>query len=341
MLFRLDDYSSTSFMGAAARSKWPAVVLSALGEGWSVLAIAAARDLAPDATVRRVALRDAGGDGGGRLRGESGHRARATVHRVHRAPRALLDSPTDYSLPSGHAAGSFAFALFVTHVLLARRPRPGYARPELDRARPPRRVHRRLARRARLSLPARRHRGGDARMRPSAAWRGVGSRGALSLVGSRARRARRARRVGFRLPSRPAAIHTPGECCLAGVASLSRSLRRSPSGRSRRRRMRRPPCAIRAAPRESPRPPQLQQPQTTIDVGTAPEDCSELLAMTTAFDNGRAPEPSPPSAAQDPVVPNGAPAIPPAAVSGCFVGEDSTVCVRAGARSRVDRPPRA
>ncbi|MGO8993837.1 MAG: hypothetical protein ACLQVI_10950 [Polyangiaceae bacterium] len=101
-----------------------------------------------------------------------------------------------------------------------------------------------------------------------------------------------------------------------------------------------PLCDQRGATGIAP-PPQLQQPQTTIDVGTAPEDCSELLAMTTAFDNGRAPEPSPPSAAQDPVVPNGAPAIPPAAVSGCFVGEDSTVCVRAGARSRVDRPPRA
>ncbi len=41
--------------------------------------------------------------------------------------RALLDSPTDYSCPSGHAAGSFAFALFVAEALLARRPRPPYA----------------------------------------------------------------------------------------------------------------------------------------------------------------------------------------------------------------------
>ena len=41
--------------------------------------------------------------------------------------QALLDSPTDCSLPSGHAAGSFAFAFFVTQVLLARRPRPPYA----------------------------------------------------------------------------------------------------------------------------------------------------------------------------------------------------------------------
>jgi len=33
----------------------------------------------------------------------------------------LLDSPTDYSFPSGHAAGSFCFALFVTRVLCAKR----------------------------------------------------------------------------------------------------------------------------------------------------------------------------------------------------------------------------
>lgn len=35
----------------------------------------------------------------------------------------LLDSPTDYSFPSGHAAGSFCFALFVTRVLCDRRAR--------------------------------------------------------------------------------------------------------------------------------------------------------------------------------------------------------------------------
>jgi undecaprenyl-diphosphatase len=34
-----------------------------------------------------------------------------------------LDSPTDHSFPSGHAAGSFAFALFVARVALERRVR--------------------------------------------------------------------------------------------------------------------------------------------------------------------------------------------------------------------------
>jgi undecaprenyl-diphosphatase len=33
--------------------------------------------------------------------------------------RALFDAPTDFSFPSGHAAGSFAFAAFVATVLLA------------------------------------------------------------------------------------------------------------------------------------------------------------------------------------------------------------------------------
>jgi undecaprenyl-diphosphatase len=40
----------------------------------------------------------------------------------------LLDSPTDYSFPSGHAAGSFCFALFITRVLEDARPRIRHAR---------------------------------------------------------------------------------------------------------------------------------------------------------------------------------------------------------------------
>jgi undecaprenyl-diphosphatase len=38
-----------------------------------------------------------------------------------------LDSPTDYSFPSGHAAGSFCFALFTARVLCDASPRPRYA----------------------------------------------------------------------------------------------------------------------------------------------------------------------------------------------------------------------
>jgi undecaprenyl-diphosphatase len=37
-------------------------------------------------------------------------------------------TPTDPSFPSGHAAGSFAFALFAVHALLDRSPRPPFAR---------------------------------------------------------------------------------------------------------------------------------------------------------------------------------------------------------------------
>jgi undecaprenyl-diphosphatase len=39
----------------------------------------------------------------------------------------ILHTPTDPSFPSGHAAGSFAFALFTAHALLDRAPRPRFA----------------------------------------------------------------------------------------------------------------------------------------------------------------------------------------------------------------------
>ena len=39
----------------------------------------------------------------------------------------ILRTPTDPSFPSGHAAGSFAFALFSVHALLDRSPRPRLA----------------------------------------------------------------------------------------------------------------------------------------------------------------------------------------------------------------------
>ena len=46
----------------------------------------------------------------------------------HGLEKILLDSPTDFSFPSGHATGSFATALFLTRLLLDQRPRPRYAR---------------------------------------------------------------------------------------------------------------------------------------------------------------------------------------------------------------------
>ena len=39
----------------------------------------------------------------------------------------IASSPTDPSFPSGHAAGSFAFAVFAVHALLDRVPRPRFA----------------------------------------------------------------------------------------------------------------------------------------------------------------------------------------------------------------------
>ena len=101
-----------------------------------------------------------------------------------------------------------------------------------------------------------------------------------------------------------------------------------------------PMCDQRGATGIAP-PPQLQQPQTTIDIGAPPEDCSGLFAMTTAFDSGRAPEPSPPIAAQDPLVASAAPAVSPAVVSGKFGREAAAGSERAEERARVDRPPRA
>jgi undecaprenyl-diphosphatase len=41
--------------------------------------------------------------------------------------RVIVASPTDPSFPSGHAAGSAAFAMFAVHALLDRVPRPRFA----------------------------------------------------------------------------------------------------------------------------------------------------------------------------------------------------------------------
>ena len=87
--------------------------------------------------------------------------------------------------------------------------------------------------------------------------------------------------------------------------------------------------------------PQLQQPETSIDVGVAPDDCNELTTLTDAVQGGRAPQPVPASAGQDRLVPNVPPAIPPAASAGSFARDGTSGSARAEARSRVDRPPRA
>jgi hypothetical protein len=100
-----------------------------------------------------------------------------------------------------------------------------------------------------------------------------------------------------------------------------------------------PLCDPRGATGVAPAP-QLQQPETSIDVGMAPDECDLLSTMTTTIDDGRAPEPTPPSAAQDQLVPSVVPEIAPAASAGSFSRDGVSGSERAGARARVDRPPR-
>ena len=87
--------------------------------------------------------------------------------------------------------------------------------------------------------------------------------------------------------------------------------------------------------------PQLQQPETSIDIGVSPDECFESLAALKSVDDGRAPEPTPASSAGDPVVQNVAPVISRAAVGGSVARDGVAGSERAGARNRVDRPPRA
>jgi hypothetical protein len=100
-----------------------------------------------------------------------------------------------------------------------------------------------------------------------------------------------------------------------------------------------PLCDPRGATGVAP-PPQLQMPMTSIDVSAPVEDCSELISMTVAAEDGRAPEPAPPSASQDPVVVDSAAQVPAVALSGYAYREEVVLHARPGERSRVDRPPR-
>jgi undecaprenyl-diphosphatase len=123
MLFRFDDYVFHILYGRGGPIELAAVLLSAVGEGWSILAIVPLVFLP---RARRFAAWLAGtlvvtGVIVFALKALIGRGRPFTVYTGLR--RALLDSPTDYSMPSGHAAGSFAFAFFLAQVLLARRPR--------------------------------------------------------------------------------------------------------------------------------------------------------------------------------------------------------------------------
>jgi undecaprenyl-diphosphatase len=135
MLFRLDDYLfHLLYAGGPGGNRaltLAAVVLSAIGEGRMMLAIL---PLAILPAWRRFAAWLTGtlaltGILVFALKAIIGRGRPFTVYEGLR--RELLDSPTDHSFPSGHAAGSFAFAFFVTQVLLARRPRPRFAIPSV------------------------------------------------------------------------------------------------------------------------------------------------------------------------------------------------------------------
>jgi undecaprenyl-diphosphatase len=133
MLFRLDDYLfHLVYAGGPGGSRAltiVAIVLSAIGEGRAMLAIL---PLAVVPTWRRFAAWLTGTLAVTAivvfaLKALVGRGRPFTVYEGLRG--SLLDSPTDHSFPSGHAAGSMAFALFVSQVLLAQRPRAAYAVP--------------------------------------------------------------------------------------------------------------------------------------------------------------------------------------------------------------------
>ena len=104
-----------------------------------------------------------------------------------------------------------------------------------------------------------------------------------------------------------------------------------------------PLCDPHAATGVAPAP-QLQQPQSSLDVATS-EECSITSALATALANGRAaPEPAPARSAsavgQDQLIPSAAPIIRPAVSTESFSRDGVSGSERAGARARVDRPPR-
>jgi len=115
------------YTAGGAPGRAAALAFSAIGGGWSLLALV---PLAFLRTTRRFAAWTFAVLTGTAilvfLLKELVGRGRPVTVYSH-LERVLLDSPTDHSFPSGHAAGSFAFALFAAHALLGRRPRPRFA----------------------------------------------------------------------------------------------------------------------------------------------------------------------------------------------------------------------
>lgn len=109
-------YGGPSHASAAA---FVMIALTVLGSGWSMLGLV---PLLVVARTRRVALALTGTLAvtaalvflGKAAIGRP--RPCAALSGVH----AIFGAPTDFSLPSGHAAGAFAFAAFVATVILSR-----------------------------------------------------------------------------------------------------------------------------------------------------------------------------------------------------------------------------
>jgi len=102
-----------------------------------------------------------------------------------------------------------------------------------------------------------------------------------------------------------------------------------------------PLCDPHAATGVAPAP-QLQQPETTLDVAPAPDECTISDGLAAArFEGQRAPSPAPAGGiGREEVVATAVPRIAPAVCAGTVARGDELGCDCAGAQSRVDRPPR-
>jgi hypothetical protein len=100
-----------------------------------------------------------------------------------------------------------------------------------------------------------------------------------------------------------------------------------------------PLCDPRGATGIAPAP-QLQQPETSIDVGVAPDECALRVEALRSAEDGRAPEPRSPSVASDPVASStGTPSAPATFESVAPPALETPLGEQSGVRSRVDRPP--
>jgi hypothetical protein len=99
-----------------------------------------------------------------------------------------------------------------------------------------------------------------------------------------------------------------------------------------------PVCDPHAATGVAPAP-VLQLPETYLDVAPA-DGCAELLGVLPALGTGRAPAPAPPTVSQEPLVPNVIPAPTAADLVGRLGADEPEIAALAGARARVERPPR-